>query len=99
MSIDEAAGYMGIPPTELADKMARGEITCEPVLVWPDPIAVSECLPNEQGEYQCFARKTKDSVQKWRIGLYIPSDGWKCSVSDYTLRDVTHWLPMMPDPR
>jgi hypothetical protein len=61
------------------------------------PIPVRERLPDEQGDYWCWCRRKTDEYG-WHKGFYIPFTGWECAVSGYTLREVTHWLPIPPKP-
>lgn len=86
-------------PDEL-DGLANAiiELAEDAIACWPRPIPVSERLPSEQGDYLCFARKQRGSYQIWRMGFFIPDSGWEDAVSGYSLRDVTHWLPLPPKP-
>ncbi len=87
MTIEEAAGYMGCSPEELAGKMAAGEIYAEPVVDWPRPIPVGERLP-ALWEMVLVYDGSAPPWKQWTIAEY--TGGFA--------EGTTHWMPLPPKP-
>jgi hypothetical protein len=57
---------------------------------WPRPIPVTERLPEAGDEAFAFSKKFG-----WTLARFNRGDYWKSGDDVY---DITHWLPLPPDP-
>lgn len=88
------------PDDRKESKLALAEAKAAVLAAWPRPIPVSERLPEDNTEVLCYSRKTLSGFRRWHFGM-LPRNGtnddwFDPTTGNYSLNDVTHWLPLPP---